>query len=170
MTKPIINKLPSNIRIRPIQSSDNLELAIVVRNTLAEFGAARPGTVYYDTSTDTLSELFNMPLSAYFVAEADGKILGGGGIFPTEGLPEGTCELVKMYLLPEARGIGLGRTLIKHCLQAALDNEFKQVYLETLPELHLALKIYEKFGFEYLSAALGNSKHFGCGLWMLKNL
>jgi len=162
--------LPSNIRIRPIQPSDNPELAVVIRNTLAEFGAARPGTVYFDSSTDALSELFNMPRSAYFVAEAEGKILGGGGIFPTEGLPEDTCELVKMYLLPEARGIALGRTLIEHCLHAARENGFQQVYLETLPELHLALKIYEKFGFEYLSAALGNSKHFGCGLWMLKKL
>lgn len=169
MTNPVIQHL-SNIKIRPIQSSDNCELAVIVRNTLAEFGANRPGTVYFDSTTDALSELFLMPLSNYFVAETEGKILGGGGIFPTEGLPEGTCELVKMYLLAEARGIGLGRTLIELCLQAARENRFQQVYLESMPELHLALKIYAKFGFEYLSAPLGNSKHFGCGLWMLKKL
>ena len=160
----------ADITIRPIQPSDNSQLAIIIRNTLAEFGANRPGTVYFDSSTDALSELFLTPKSAYFVAESESKILGGGGIFPTEGLPEGTCELVKMYLLPEARGIGLGRTLIEQCLQTARENGFQQVYLETLSELHLALKIYEKFGFEYLSAPLGNTKHFGCGLWMLKKL
>lgn len=161
---------PSNITIRPIQPSDNKDLAVIVRNTLAEFGAARPGTVYFDSSTDALFELFRMPQSAYFVAESDGKILGGGGIFPTEGLPEGTCELVKMYLLPEARGIGLGRTLIEKCLDTARKLGFQQVYLETLDELHLALKIYQKFGFEYLAAPMGTTKHFGCGLWMLKKL
>ena len=75
-----------------------------------------------------------------------------------------------MYLLPEARGIGLGRTLIEKCLETAKENGFQQVYLETLDELHLALKIYAKFGFEYLKAPMGNSKHFGCGLWMLKKL
>ena len=162
--------LPSGINVRPIQPSDNSQLAVIIRNTLAEFGADHPGTVYFDSSTDALSELFLVPMSAYFVAESEGKILGGGGIFPTEGLPEGTCELVKMYLLPEARGIGLGRKLIEHCLQTARKNGFQQVYLETLTELHLALKIYEKFGFEYLTAPLGNTKHFGCGLWMLKKL
>lgn len=169
MNQTVIHHL-SNIKIRTIQPSDNPDLAIVVRNTLAEFGANRPGTVYFDSTTDALYELFCAPMSAYFVAEDEGKILGGGGIFPTEGLPEGTCELVKMYLLPEARGIGLGRTLIEHCLQTAREKGFQQVYLETLTELHLALKVYEKFGFEYLSASLGNSKHFGCGLWMLKKL
>ena len=137
---------------------------------MAEFGAANPGTVYFDPTTDALFELFQTKNAAYFIAEKDGKILGGGGIYPTEGLPPDTCELVKMYLLPEARGIGLGRTLIEKCLETAKINGFRQVYLETLDELHLALKIYAKFGFEYLSAPLGDSKHFGCGLWMLKKL
>ena len=164
------NQLLSTICIRTIQPSDNPELAVIVRNTLTEFGANVPGTVYFDPTTDALFELFQTPKSAYFVAEAKGKIVGGGGIYPTEGLPEGTCELVKMYLLPEARGIGLGRTLIERCLETGRANGFQQMYLETLPELHLAVKVYEKFGFEYLSAPLGDSKHFGCGLWMLKKL
>lgn len=160
----------SEITIRPIQPSDNPDLALIVRNTLAEFGAANPGTVYFDSTTDSLFELFQVPKAAYFVAEANGKVLGGGGINPTEGLPENTCELVKMYLLPEARGIGLGRTLIEKCLETAKENGFQQVYLETLDELHLALKIYAKFGFEYLCSPMGNTRHFGCGLWMLKKL
>jgi putative acetyltransferase len=160
----------SEITIRPIHPSDNPDLALIVRNTLAEFGAANPGTVYFDSTTDALFELFQVPNAAYFVAEVNGKILGGGGIYPTEGLPDGTCELVKMYLLPEARGIGLGRTLIEKCLETAKEEGFQQVYLETLDELHLALKIYAKFGFEYLCTPMGNTRHFGCGLWMLKKL
>ena len=164
------NQLQSKILIRSIQPSDNPELAVIVRNTLTEFGAANPGTVFFDPTTDALFELFQAPKAAYFVAEAEGKILGGGGIYPTEGLPETTCELVKMYLLPEARGLGLGRTLIEQCLETAVANDFQQVYLETLPELKLAVKVYEKYGFEYLSTPLGNTKHFGCDLWMLKKL
>lgn len=163
-------QLHPNIRIRNIQPSDNPELAVIVRNTLTEFGANVPGTVFFDPTTDALFELFQTPKSAYFVAEVEGKLLGGGGIFPTEGLPDGTCELVKMYLLPEARGIGLGRMLMERCLETARNNGFRQIYLETLPELNLAVKVYEKFGFEYLSAPLGDAKHFGCGLWMLKRL
>ncbi|MDP2889754.1 MAG: GNAT family N-acetyltransferase [Bacteroidota bacterium] len=164
------NYLPSNINIRNIQPFDNPELAVIVRNTLTEFGANVPGTVFFDPTTDALFELFQTEKSAYFVAEIDGKLLGGGGIFPTEGLPNGTCELVKMYLLPEARGIGLGRMLMERCLETAGNYGFQQIYLETLPELNLAVKVYEKLGFEYLSTPLGNTKHFGCGLWMLKKL
>jgi len=165
-----MNQILSNITIRSIQRSDNPELAVIVRDTLTEFGANVPGTVYFDPSTDALYELFQTSKSVYFIAEVEGKILGGGGIYPTEDLPQNTCELVKMYLLPQGRGIGLGGMLMERCLETAQSNGFEQVYLETLPELKQAVKVYEKFGFQYLSAPLGNSKHFGCGLWMLKKL
>lgn len=156
--------------LREIEPQDNPALAKIIRSTLEEFGANHPGTVYYDDSTDHLYEVFRQERSVYFVAESEGKILGGGGIYPTEGLPEDTCELVKMYLLPEARGIGLGKRIIENCLKAASEQGFKNVYLETMPELRQALHVYAKFGFEYLKGPMGNSGHTGCSLWMMRGL
>lgn len=162
--------MSSCIIIRTIQPSDNAALAVIVRDSLAEFGANKPGTVFYDPTTDALYELFQTKGSVYFVAEDDGKLLGGGGIFPTEGLPHKTCELVKMYLHKDARGKGLGKRMIEQCLTWAKDNGYEQVYLETMPELKQALKVYEFFGFEYLNGPMGNSGHFGCDRWMLKKM
>ena len=156
--------------IRPIEPRDNSAIAAVIRAALAEFGANKPGTVYFDESTDHLFELFRQPGSAYFIAEWQGQVVGGAGIYPTEGLPADCCELVKMYLTPAARGTGLGRTLISLCLETARDLGFRQVYLETMPELRKAVTVYEKFGFRYLDGPLGNSGHFGCDVWMLKDL
>ena len=158
------------ITIRPIELKDNHDLAVIIRDTLTEFDANHPGTVFFDPTTDHLFELFRKDSSAYFIVVSDEKIVGGGGIFPTEGLPADTCELVKMYLLPEARGIGLGRTIIEKCLETARTFGFRRIYLETMPELKLALKVYEKFGFTYLDGPLGCSGHFGCALHMSKNL
>jgi putative acetyltransferase len=160
----------THVLIREIQPADNVELAKIVRNTLAEFGANHPGTVYFDPTTDTLYELFQHPGAGYLVATVDGKIVGGGGIYPTEGLEPDTCELVKMYLLPEARGIGLGKTLIEKNLAMAKMIGYSKIYLETMPELKQALNVYARFGFHYLPGPLGNSGHTGCSLWMLKQL
>jgi putative acetyltransferase len=156
--------------IRPIQAADNIALANVIRATLTEFNAAHPGTVYYDPTTDALYELFQQEKAAYNVAEINGIVVGGGGIYPTEGLPNDTCELVKMYLLPQARGTGLGKLLIERGIEQAKANGFKKIYLESMPELKQALKVYAKFGFEYLTAPMGNSGHTGCSLWMLKEI
>jgi len=160
----------SSIEIRPIVPADNETLATIIRTTLKEYGANHPGTVYYDESTDHLSDLFMTPSSSYHVAELEGKVVGGAGIFPTEGLPSDTCELVKMYLRKSARGKGLGKMLMSNCLQTAVGKGFKNVYLETMPELTDAIPMYNKFGFELLNAPLGNTGHHGCGIWMLKKL
>lgn len=157
------------IIIRHILPQDNEAMAGIIRRSLEEFGANRPGTVYFDNSTDHLFELFRSEhLSEYFIAEKDGQLLGGAGIYPTDGLPEKTCELVKMYLTPSARGLGLGRNMITRCLEAARQKGFTAVYLETMPELKKAVTVYEKFGFTYLNAPMGNSGHNGCDIWMIK--
>ena len=82
--------------IRLIQPRDNKALAVIIRDSLAEFGANKPGTVFYDPTTDHLFELFQTPKSIYYVAVINNELVGGGGIFPSPGLPDDTCELVKM--------------------------------------------------------------------------
>jgi putative acetyltransferase len=159
------------ITIRTIEEKDNAAIANVIRRTLEEFGANHPGTVYYDDATDALYSVFqNTNRSIYFIAERNDEVVGGGGIFPSAGLPEDTCELVKMYLLPHVRGIGLGKKLIQQCIDFAKQAGYQNIYLETMPELKQALKTYEKFGFEYINHSMGNTGHFGCELWMLKQL
>lgn len=160
----------SDYTIRPIRLEDNETMAAIIRSTLVEFGANHPGTVYFDPTTDTLFQLFQAPGSAYWIAEDGEGILGGGGIFPTRGLPPETCELVKLYLLPRARGMGIGRALIEKCHQQALANGFSGIYLETMPELTTAISVYENQGYHYLDAPLGESGHFGCAIQMLKKL
>ena len=160
----------NNISIRPLRAADNQSLANIIRKILTEFGANKPGTVFFDPTTDHLFELFSVPGSVYFIAESDEKIVGGSGIYPTPGLPDGCCELVKLYLLPELRGRGLGLMLMEKCFQQAVKFGFGQMYLETMPELRNAIGLYEKAGFNYLPGPLGRSGHFGCDLWMIKEL
>lgn len=160
----------AGVIIRPIQQNDNPLIAKIIRSTLEEFGANKPGTVYYDASTDHLYELFQTKGSAYFIAEVDGQMMGGGGYFHSDGLPVDTCELVKMYLLPASRGKKIGAAIILKSMEEAKKNGFSKMYLETMPELKQAISAYEKFGFEYLTGPMGNTGHHGCSVWMCKTL
>lgn len=156
----------NNITVRLIEPGDNAPLANIIRNALTEFNANKPGTVYFDESTDHLYELFKTGKGIYHVAVMNEQIVGGAGIYHTEGLDDNTCELVKMYLSPTVRGKGLGKLLLQECLNAAKKAGYKKVYLETMPELNVAVPMYEKFGFTYLKKPLGNSGHNGCDIWM----
>lgn len=162
--------MPGQIEIRAILETDDVLIAAIIRTSLVEFGAAKRGTVYFDKTTDHLHEVFKEEKSAYFIAEEQNHILGGAGIFPTEGLPLHTCELVKMYLLKEARGKGLGKTLLEKCISEAKKSGYKQMYLESMPELKTAISMYNNAGFRNIDGALGNSGHGGCSVWMIKDL
>jgi len=156
--------------IRPIKSSDDAALSKLIKSVLTEFKANKPGTAYFDESTNHLSVVFENPKSVYWVIEENGAVIGGGGIFPTENLPEGTCELVKLYLYPTARGRGLGKAVMDKCFTSAKELGYENVYLESMPELNQAVSMYERMGFEKLCSSLGNSGHFGCDIWMVKKL
>jgi putative acetyltransferase len=159
----------NNVTIRHLQQEDDTALARIIRGSLEDFNANKPGTVYFDPTTDHLSRVFEVAGSEYFVVEENGILLGGAGIYPTANLPADTCELVKLYLRREARGKGLGKLLMEKCFSSAIENGYKKIYLETMPELNIAVPLYEKMGFTYLPAPLGNSGHDGCDIWMIKN-
>lgn len=155
------------ITYREIQEQDNQELAELIRTILREFKIDKPGTVYTDPTTDHLSDVFELEQSAYWIAEEEGKIIGGCGIYPTSGLPDGCVELVKLYTASSARGKGVGKMLMQKSIESAQQFGYNEIYLESFPELSTAIGMYEKAGFKLLSAPLGNSGHFACNVWML---
>jgi putative acetyltransferase len=158
------------IIIREIQKHDNEAVAAIVRNVLTEMGAPKVGTAYADPQLDFMFEAYTVPKSVYFVIEKEERIIGVAGIGPLENEVETICEFQKMYFLPEARGLGLGFQMMEKCLKSAKDFGYEKCYLETLPFMEAAQKLYKKVGFEYLCEPLGNTGHSSCPVWMIKSL
>lgn len=160
----------NQIKIREIKQEDNPQIAKVIRKVLIELGVPKVGTAYEDKTLDCMYETYNKPKSAYFVVDFNGKIIGGAGISKLDNYKGNICELQKMYYLPEARGKGLGDIMMKVCLDKAKLFGFKKCYLETLPYMTDAQKLYKKNGFDYIENPLGDTGHYSCDVWMLKEL
>ncbi|MFH6960318.1 GNAT family N-acetyltransferase [Flavobacterium aquidurense] len=159
-----------NWMIRTIKKEDNQEVAQLIRSVFDELEIPKVGTAYEDPYLDLMFEEYNKPQSVYFVVENEGKIVGCAGVAPLEnGVPE-ICELQKMYFLPETRGLGIGAQMMQKCLEQARIFGFEKCYIETMPFMQAAQKLYKKSGFEYLDAPLGNTGHSSCPVWMLKVL
>ncbi len=156
-----------NWHIRKIEKKDNPAVAKLIRFVFDELSIPKVGTAYADPYLDFMFEEYSKPKSMYFVVECKGKIMGGAGVAPLENETETICELQKMYFLPEIRGLGIGSQMMEVCLQAALDFGFKKCYLETMPFMIDAQKLYKKVGFEYISEPMGNTGHDSCPVWML---
>ena len=157
-------------RIRPIAADDDAAMARVIRTVMPEFGACGSGFAINDPEVDWMSRAYVQPRSAYFVLERDGVVLGGGGMAQLEGADADTCELRKMYFLPEARGLGAGSAMMARCLEAARAAGFRQCYLETLSGMDAAMKLYERSGFQRIPEPMGATGHGGCNTFYLRDL
>lgn len=160
----------STIKIRLIQPDDNEFVAKLVREVLVEMGVPKVGTAYEDESLDMMFETYNEKRKAFYVVEEQGKIVGGAGIGPLEGSSENICELQKMYFLPVIRGKGIGFQMITTCLDFAKQQGYTKCYLETMPYMEAARNLYKKVGFETMDKPLGDTGHYSCQTWMIKDL
>lgn len=160
----------NSFKIREIEPRDNSEIAAVIREVLVEMGVPKIGTAYEDKSLDDMHSTYQNKNERYFVVEEDGKLIGGCGIAPLLQADESICELQKMYFLPVARGRGIGGEMMKKCLDFARGAGYKQCYLETLPYMEDARKLYARTGFRSLDKPMGDTGHYNCTMWMLLDL
>ncbi len=156
--------------LRPIAPADDAAMAAVIRAVMPEFGACGDGFAINDPEVDWMSRAYAEPRHAYFVLELDGRVLGGAGVAPLAGGDAETCELRKMYFLPEARGTGAGAAMMARCLEAARGFGFRQCYLETLTGMDAAMRLYERSGFRRIPAPMGATGHGGCNTFYLLEL
>ena len=156
--------------IRPITPADDAAVAGIIRAVMPEFGASGPGFAIHDPEVAGMCAAYDLPGAAYFVVAVDGQVLGGGGVAPLDGGPDGVCELRKMYFLPALRGLGAGSALMARCLDTARRLGHRQCYLETLRGMDAAQKLYERTGFRRLDGPMGATGHFGCNRFYLLDL
>lgn len=158
------------IVVRRIEKADNPFVADIIRTVMPEFGAGGHGFAIHDREVDDMHGSYARGRAAYFVCEVDGKLVGGGGFAPLEGGDEDTCELKKMYFLPEGRGLGLGQQVLTECLIAAKAAAFEFCYLETFNTMLSAMKLYERNGFKKIPGPMGRTGHFACDTFYLVSL
>lgn len=99
---------------------------------------------------------------------ADGVAVGGVGVAAWPG-SEDTCELQKLYVAADRRGLGLGRRLLERALEFAGEH-YRWCYLETHSSLEAACGLYRSAGFEFLDGPLPGGEHSAMDMWAAKEV
>jgi putative acetyltransferase len=85
-----------------------------------------------------------------FLVKAGDKIIGSAGLMKEH---EGVYELAKMAVADGWKGKGIGKMLIEKCLQTARAWNAHKVTLYSNSQLTTAIAMYQKYGFQHVSAA-----------------
>jgi putative acetyltransferase len=132
--------------IRDWQVGDRESAAQLIRFVLAEYGLEwEPDGA--DRDVREVETHYLQTGGEFWVIEQSGKLVGTGAYYPID-RGQNAAEIRKMYLLPTARGQGLGRWLLHRLESAIAARGFEQIWIETASVLTEAVKLYESTGYE----------------------
>ena len=160
---------PTRLTIRPLERSDVPAMLAIIRDARAEYGLAERVESLLEPADLALYDTYQRQRSLYSVALLDGVVVGGAGVAPLAGADPLTCELQRMYLGRQVRGLGIGTSLMNTCLDAARRFWFVRCYAETISQMERALAFYSRHGFATLSAPLGRTGHGHSDRWLLRS-
>jgi putative acetyltransferase len=141
----VLPKHLSHLTIRPATNADCERVQQLVFDVLAEFGL-RGAPDSTDADLNDLERNYAGRRGSFDVIEdSGGSLVGTFGVYAVD---ESTCELRKMYFVPEVRGLGLGHHVLELALQKARELGFLKMVLETSSKLTAANRLYQQFGFK----------------------
>ncbi len=132
--------------IRDWQPKDRTPAAEVIHSVLSEYGLGwEPNGA--DRDVLQVEECYLATGGEFWVIEHQNQVVGTGAYYPIK-RGEKAVEIRKMYLLPNVRGLGLGKYLLQQLEAAIASRNFQQIWIETASVLAEAVKLYESSGYQ----------------------
>ncbi len=107
----------------------------------------------FDEELASLPGSYLPPKGGLWLAQVDGRLAGCIGFRP---LREGECEMKRLWVRSDYRGLGLGRRLATTCIEAASAGGYRAICLDTLAFMAEARRLYASLGFQEIPAYYDN--------------
>ncbi len=124
-------------------ASQGPALQALISSVLIEYGL-QPDLAGVDADVLDIECHYRAAGGEFFAVYRQAQLIGTMGIVPVS---SDTCELRKMYVLPNARGIGLGKRLLQLAESEASARGYQYMQLETASVLQQAVALYEHHGY-----------------------
>ena len=134
----------STFRLREATTDDAGAIRAVVVAVMDEYGLSSDLEGNDADLRDFVAAYRERGGSFRVVTSTEGDIVGCGGLYPID---ERQAEIRRMYLLPQARGLGIGRKLLEELISLAKERRCERVVLETASVLKEAISLYRNRGF-----------------------
>ena len=138
--------MPDAFQIRPVRTTADLEAAVRLFDAYASSLGIDLAFQGFAAELATLPGKYAAPAGELLLArDIQGEPLGCVGLRPM--MSDGCCEMKRLYVSPQGRGLGLGRALIDAIIGEAVRIGYREMRLDTLPTMVEAIALYRKAGF-----------------------
>ena len=136
--------------ITPVRSAADLEATVHLFKAYAASLAIDLAYQYFAAELAGMPGRYAPPAGELLLArDLQGRPSGCVGLRPLP--PDGCCEIKRLYVPPAWRGRGLGKRLIDAILETAARIGYRDILLDTLPEMVEAITLYRRSGFEVIA-------------------
>lgn len=98
----------------------------------------------FEKELQTLYQIYAPPQGCIILAKQNGQTIGCVALKP---IGEDICEMKRLYVRSEARGMGLGKKLVQELIRFAKQCSFQSMKLDTVSKLEAAIALYRSMGF-----------------------
>lgn len=137
-----------------IEAHEPAHLPIVCELFLEYQAALGVDLGFQDFATElaTLPGKYAPPEGRMLLAQADSAVIGCVALRPLTPLFADTCEMKRLYIRSSHRAAGAGRLLVERVIAEARAIGYRHIWLDTLPSMDAAQRLYERLGFRDIAA------------------
>lgn len=130
-----------------MEIKDGKDYIIQVKELIAEYAEKLGRDLSFqniDSELENPAKKYTAPQGEILVAVENSNVLG---MVAYHRLSDVRCEMKRLYVKPEARGLRLGDILVKKVIEHAECAGYKEMVLDTIEPLQAAIHLYKKHGF-----------------------
>ena len=128
----------------------------VVRELFGEYGRTLGIDLSFqgfDEELATLPGKYAPPDGTVILARLEGRPCGCVAL---RRINKRTCEMKRLYVRPDSRGLRVGGELVRRIIEAAEARGYETMRLDTLPSMKNAVSLYRSFGFQEIEPYIYN--------------
>lgn len=135
-----------SINISPARTAEELKVTATLFAAYADSLGINLAFQEFATELQSLPGKYAPPTGEILIARTtDGGPVGCVALRPLGS--DGCSEMKRLYIVPEGRGLGIGKKLVSAIIEVSMSMNYREIKLDTLPHMVEAISLYKRAGF-----------------------